>query len=240
MYVEPAAEGANEADGPLSPSWARGHVAAPAAGAVRFRPVELLVGARDRILAVVGDLLDALVQLRTALVTKPGEAIALAGAALALEHQHEGIGREARRVRRAGRAVDDLAFLNHGDLLIALRRPVVEVHVALDHVHDLVARIAVELAAELAAPRDERDAVGRLPEDGVGPARTADRAHDLTQVDCFHLVHDYSFVTFSTRRSKPLGCRRKPLTLARVATTWTSWSTNTIGASSTIRRWALR
>src|SRR5215472_15945069 len=189
MYVEPAAEGANEADGPLSPSWARGHVAAATAGAVRFRPVELLVGARDRVLAVVGDLLHALVQLGTALVAEPGEAIALAGATLALEHEHEGIGREARRMRCAGRAVDDLALLDHGDLLVALRRPVVEVHVALDHIHDLVARIAVELAAELAAPRDERDAVGRLPEDRIGPGRGADRAHDLTQIDRFHLIH---------------------------------------------------
>src|SRR5262249_56994601 len=123
-----------------------------------------------------------------------------------------------------------------GELVVGLRRRVGEVYVALDNVHRLVARIAVELAAELAAPGDERDAVGRLPEDRVGPARSADRADDLSQVDGFHLVHDYSFVTFSTRRSKPLGCRRKPFTLARVATTRTSWPTTTIVASSTLRR----
>jgi hypothetical protein len=67
-----------------------------------------------------------------------------------------------------------------------------------------------------------------------------DFLHDLPEIDGFHLFHDYSFVTFSTRRSKPLGCRLKPFTLARVATTWTSWSTKSHGASSTMRRCALR
>src|SRR5689334_23619224 len=128
-------------------------------------------------------------------------------------------------MRRARRAVDDLALADHRDLLVALRCPVVEVHVALDHVHDLVARIAVELAAKLATARDEGDAVGRLPQDRVGAARGADAAHDLPEIDGFHLVHDYSFVTFSTRKSKPLRCSLQPITLTRVATTGTAAST---------------
>src|SRR5438105_3358469 len=92
-------------------------------------------------------------------------------------------------MRGAGRAVHDLAFPDHGDLLVAPGGPVVEIHVALDHVHDLVARVGMELAAELAAPRDEGDAVGGLPEDRVGPAGVSNAAHDLTEIDRLHLVH---------------------------------------------------
>src|SRR5215467_15887514 len=218
----------------------RGDVAAAGARAILLRAVELLVGARHRVLTIVGDLLDALVQLGAALGAVPREAIAFVRAPLAFELQDERVRREARRVRRARRTIDDLALADHRDLLVALGRPVVEVHVALDHVHDFVARIAVKLAAKLATTRDEGDAVGRLPQDRVGATRVADAAHDLAQIDGFHLVHGYSFVTFSTRRSKPLGCRWKPFTLARVATTWTSWSTKSHGASSTMRRCALR
>src|SRR5215467_6810626 len=197
----------------------RGDVAAAGARALLLRAVQLLVGARHPVLTIVRDLLDALVQVSPALVAVPREAIALVRPPLALEHQDERLRREARRVRGARGAVDDLALADHRDLLVPLGRPVVEVHVALDHVHDLVARIAVELAAKLATARHERDAVGRLPQHRVGPARGADAAHDVPEIDGFHLVHDYSFVTFSTRRSKPLGCRLKPFRLVRVATT---------------------
>src|SRR4029453_18744795 len=139
--------------------------------------------------AVVGDLLHALVELGAALGAVPGEAVAFVGPPLSLEHEGEPVGGEARGMGRASGAVDDLALADLRDLLVALGRPVVQVHIALDHVHDLVARITVELAAELATPRDERDAGGRLPQDGVGPARGADAAHDLTQIDRFHFIH---------------------------------------------------
>ena len=132
---------------------------------------------------------DALVELRTALLAEPREAIVLVTAALPLEDEDERLGREARRVRRARGAVHDLAFPHDGDLLFAGGRAVVEVQVALDHVHDLVARVLVELAAELAAPRDEGDAVGRLPEDGVGPAGGFDGGHDLPEIDGLQLIH---------------------------------------------------
>src|SRR5215831_254166 len=54
----------------------RGDVAAAGAGAILLRAVELLVGARHRVLTIVGDLLDALVQLGAALGAVPREAIA--------------------------------------------------------------------------------------------------------------------------------------------------------------------
>src|SRR5207249_1596843 len=47
----------------------------------------------------------------------------------------------------------------------------------------------VELAAGLPAARDEGDAVGGLPQDRGGPARAANAAHDVTEIDRFHLVH---------------------------------------------------
>src|SRR6267142_204185 len=165
------------------------HVPALSTGAVGLAPVELLVGAGDGVLPVVADVLDALVKLGAALLAVPGEAILLLLAPLALEDQHEGIGRESRRMRRPRRAVDDLALADDGHLFLAIARAVVEVHVPLDHEHDLVAGVAVELAAVLAAARHEGDAVGRLPQDGVGPGGVADGGHDLTEVDGSHLVH---------------------------------------------------
>jgi hypothetical protein len=74
-------------------------------------------------------------------------------------------------MRRARRAVHDLALADDDDLLVAVGRPAMQVHVAADHVPDLVARVAVELTAKLATACDEGNAVGRLPQHGVRPAR---------------------------------------------------------------------
>src|SRR5438034_10560978 len=74
----------------------RGDVAAAGARAILLRAVELLVGARHRVLTIVGDLLDALVQLSAALGAVPCEAIALVRPPLAFEHQDERVRREAR------------------------------------------------------------------------------------------------------------------------------------------------
>src|SRR5437879_13186328 len=108
-------------------------------------------------------MLDALVELGAALLAVPGEAILLLLAPLALEDQHGGIGGEPRRMRCPRRAVDDLALADHRHLLVTFGRAAVEVHVALDHEHDLVAAIAVELATVLAAARPDGDAGGRVP-----------------------------------------------------------------------------
>jgi len=100
--AKPALEAASHL-GPFSPSCVllrrsgfRGRagrdVTAAATRPIGFRAVELLVGARHRILAIVGDLLDALVELSAALVAVPREAIALVGSPLALEDQHERVG----------------------------------------------------------------------------------------------------------------------------------------------------
>src|SRR5207247_4668599 len=66
-----------------------GHGVALRARAVRFGAVELLVRARDGILAVVGDVLHALMELRAALLAVPREAIVFTAAALALADEHE-------------------------------------------------------------------------------------------------------------------------------------------------------
>jgi hypothetical protein len=58
---------------------------------------------------------------RIAFRTEPLEAVDIAGPALALQHQHEGIGREARRMRHAGRREDGRALGDHRDLLRAGR-----------------------------------------------------------------------------------------------------------------------
>src|SRR5712691_6257668 len=195
--------------------WSRRDVPALSTGAVGLAAVELLVGARDGILPIVRDVLDALVESSATLLAVPREPVLLLRPPLALEHQDEGIGREPGRVRRPRRAIDDLALADHGHLLLAAGRAVVEVHVALDHVHDLVAGVAVELAAMLAPARHEGDAVGRLPEHGVGPGGVADGGHDLTEVDGSHLIHRSapSWVGVSPRlpafADQPPPCGRK-------------------------------
>src|SRR5262249_5059286 len=183
----------------------RRDVAAAAAGAMGLGTVELLVRARDRILAVVGHVLDALVKLRAALGAVPREPVVLVGPTLPLEDEHERLRREPGRVGGAGGAIDDLALADHRHLLVAGGGPVVQLHLALDHVHDLVARIAVELAPELATSRDEGDAVGRLPQDRVGPARAANARHDLSQAARLQLVHDENLL--STRGADWPGAR---------------------------------
>src|SRR5262249_48151765 len=107
----------------------------------------------------------------------------------------------------AGGAWDPPPRAAHRHFLVAGGGRVVQPHFALDHVHDLVARIAVELAPELATPRDEGDAVGRLPQDRVGPARAANARHDLFQVDRLQLVHDEKLL--STRGASWPGARRR-------------------------------
>src|SRR5689334_12818801 len=92
---------------------------------------ELGVRLRHGIAAVVRNVLHHLVELRPALLAVPGEAIVLVVATRALQHEHERVGRELRRVGHTGGTVDDLALAHDDDLFLAVRRAVVQVHVAL-------------------------------------------------------------------------------------------------------------
>jgi hypothetical protein len=92
-------------------------------------------------------------------------------------------------MRHTGRTVDDLPLANEDDLFLALGGAVVEVHVPLDHVHDLLARVAVELTAVLAPARDEGDAVRRLPEDADRPRRLRGVGGDVTEIDGAKFAH---------------------------------------------------
>src|SRR6267143_2656738 len=65
----------------------RRDVAAASAGTPRLFRIELLVDARHRVLAVVGDVPDRFVQLGVALLAVPEKAVLLLGAALTLQHE---------------------------------------------------------------------------------------------------------------------------------------------------------
>src|SRR6266852_7446839 len=167
-------------------------VAAAPAGAARLLRIELLVHARHRVLAVVGYVADRLVKLGVALLAIPEKAIPLVGAPLALKHEEKRVGREARRVPHAGRAIDDLAFADERHLLRAFGREVVKVHLALDHVHDFVARIRMELVAVSAPACDEGDGVGRLPENAHRLDALPDTLGNLREADRLEFYHEPS------------------------------------------------
>src|SRR6266571_1404739 len=185
----------------------RRDVPALAAGAVRVLRIELLVDARHRVLAVVGDVADRPVELGAAFLAVPEKPVLLFRPALALEDEQERVGREARRVPHARRAVDDLALADPRHLLLALGGEVVQVHVALDHVHDLVARVRMELAPVLASAGDEGDGVGRLPQNADRLDALPDALGNFREADGLQFGH-----ALSPSRSgctTPLGrCRR--------------------------------
>src|SRR5258706_14833088 len=89
----------------------------------------------------------------------------------------------------ASGAIDDLALAHHRDPLRAGFREVVQVHHALDHVHDLVARVGVKLAPVLAPARDEGDGIGRLPEDADWLDALADAFGDFGEADGLEFCH---------------------------------------------------
>src|SRR5207237_9055370 len=83
--------------------------AARLADALRLVAVEPLEQ-RRQLRDDVADVDELLVQLRPALLAVPLEAIHLAGLPLLLDHQPDGVGRPARRVRHPGRQQEDLAL----------------------------------------------------------------------------------------------------------------------------------
>src|SRR5262245_28174612 len=178
----------------IRPSPTRGHRHHVAAFPARPRllvPVEGSVGAGHGIGAIVVHDEALLVQERVAPRAEPLEAIHLAGPPLPLDDEGVGVAGKARGVRRAGGRVDDRALLDHGDLLRALGRPVVEAHRAGDLVHELVARVDVELAAVVAAARHERERLLLLPEDLHLLAALSEGAGGGPQIDDRHRQWDH-------------------------------------------------
>ena len=94
-------------------------------------------------------------QESVALPAVPLKAIDFSFASPALRDKRERIGGKARRVRNTGRGIDDGPFGNDRDFLFSLRSPLMEIHLPLYHVHRLVARVDVKLAAVFATAGDE-------------------------------------------------------------------------------------
>src|SRR5882672_2968479 len=103
---------------PLPP---RHDVAARLAGAVRLIVEKARVGLRHRISPIIVHLRGLLVQQLIAARTEPSKSVDFARPPLPFDHQEIRVGREARRMRRAGRRVDRRPFGDDGDLLLAVR-----------------------------------------------------------------------------------------------------------------------
>jgi CRP-like cAMP-binding protein len=142
-----------------------GHdVAAAAARAVLLAIEKRRVGGRYRVERVVAYDEAPFVEQIVAFRAIPLKDVDLTVHAFALDDQRERIGWKARRVRDAAGRVDDRALGEHRDFFFALGGAVVQPHLAAQHVHHLVGRVDVELAAIFAAARDESQRLGFLPQ----------------------------------------------------------------------------
>ena len=153
---------------------------------MRLHIEEIAVGLRDRVQRVVDDDELLLVQEAVAFRAEPLEAVDLARPAPAFLDQQEGVGREARRMRDQRRGVDRLARLQNLDGFLPVRVAVVQVHLARDHVHDLGARVDVELAAVFAAAGDEEQGFRLLPQHMHPTAGLGKLAGDGVQIAYRH------------------------------------------------------
>jgi len=120
------------------------------------------------------------------------KSIVLVGPPWPLEHEHVGVGREARRVRGARGTVEDLALADQHDPFLPRVGEIVQLHIALEHVHDLVARVDVEFAPVLPAPRDEGDRPRRLPQDAHRLGGRPEHLRDSVEIDGAQLSHGAS------------------------------------------------
>jgi hypothetical protein len=64
-----------------------------------------------------------------------------------------------------------------------------EIHLPLYHVHGLIARVDVKLAAIFPAPGDEDEGVGFLPKDAHSLSAFGEPARFIEQTDAWHLEH---------------------------------------------------
>src|SRR5262249_33594367 len=160
-------------------------LAAALAGPMLDRAVVLPVRLAHRVFGVVTDLERGLVDLRVAPVAEPEEPVALAQAPAALGDEREGPRWKPRRVRDTGRAVHVLALPQHPDLLLALRREIVQPHLAAELQHGLRRRVHVELAPVRAPVGDERQRLALLPQNRDLPPLV----HDRVQVGKPTVVH---------------------------------------------------
>ena len=78
---------------------------------------------------------------------------------------------------------------NDCDFFLSLRSPVMEIHLPLYHVHGLIARVDVKLAAVFPAPGDERRGVGFLPKNAHFLSAFGEPAASSKQTDAWHLEH---------------------------------------------------
>src|SRR5919109_3033403 len=92
-------------------------------------------------------------------------------------------------MRRAGGSVDHRSFRNDSNALFAFRCPVMQPHFSFDHVHGLVARVDMKLAAVLAPARQKDQGIGMLPKDAHALAGLGELAPLLEQIDNGHGKH---------------------------------------------------
>src|SRR5215471_9268324 len=105
--------------------------------------------------------------------------------------------------------VDHGAFGHLGDLLLAVLGAIMQLEVALDGIHHLVARINVELTAVFAAASHEYKRVSVLPENVDALARRAELAGSIRQADDWHFRHGFELLALASVCGE-IGIDRKP------------------------------
>src|SRR6516225_1915739 len=88
--------------------------------------------------------------------------------------------------------VDHRAFRHLGNLLLAVLGAIMQLELSLDGIHQLIARIYVELTAVLTPAGHEYQLVSVLPENVDTLAGPAELAGGVRQADDWHLQHDWN------------------------------------------------
>src|SRR3984893_10423475 len=185
---------------------------AGALGGAREEAVEY----RRKLLFDIGERKELLVQALTAVLAVPLEAIELAGAAWALDHQAHGVGGPLRRMRQVGRKQQDFAGADRQiDRAAVLHGP--EHHVAFELVEELLPRVDVVVLAGVRAAHHHDDEIAIVKHALVAHRRLQLRAvridpfPDIERLQGFHVSSvPFAYVTRCGAGARRARCGQGP------------------------------
>ena len=155
-----------------------------------FVIVKSLMHLRDRILAVIADFNNDVVNPLAAVVAIPGKVILFAAFALSFKDDKPGVFLDPGRVRYAARTKQHLAGFDDRGLLFALAIYIDKILHAAQLDCDLIAGVDVEIFALLATAAEKRQRLGILPQDAPSFAFSLDLINHTREIDRNELFHE--------------------------------------------------
>src|SRR5256885_3651493 len=203
-------------------------LAAACAGALGLAREEALEH-RRKLLLDIGEREELLVQALTAVLAVPLEAIELARAARALDHQAHGVCGSLRRLRQVGRNQQHFAGADrHVDRAAVLHGP--EHHVAFELVEEFLPRVDVVVLAGVRAAHHHDDEIAIAKHALVAHRRLQLRAvgiDPLPEIERLQGLHvssvPFAYVTRSKAGARSARCGQGPEERARGAQARRRW-----------------